>query len=236
MFRASIAALLGMSIFAGSQVASAQNAVSDQEIKCFVSDCDEAKASDSAKTDVNDDDECMNSGICPVGETRGFQLLNNSKAVAAKSSATKPGQAKPAQSQRYAGSSSGKSGVGKSSGSARLATMPASRKSLDMRLSFETASATLTPAARVQADAFARQLKDAAGTRQFVIEGHTDNVGSAAYNRQLSRERAQSVVAYLVGQGVPASRLRAVGYGFEHPRDGTTAADASNRRVEIVRY
>lgn len=236
MFRASIAALLGMSIFAGAQVASAQNAVSEEEIKCFVSGCDEAKAPNSAKADVNDDDECLNSGICPVGETRGFNVLNNGKAGVAKSSATKPGQARSAQSQRYVGSSGSKSAAGRSSGPARLAAMPASRKSLDMRLSFETASATLTPAARAQADIFARQLKDVPGTRQFVIEGHTDSVGSAAYNRQLSRERAQSVVAYLVGQGVPASRLRAVGYGFEHPRDGTTAADASNRRVEIVRY
>ncbi|WP_232496140.1 OmpA family protein [Novosphingobium kaempferiae] len=173
----------------------------------------------------------MNSGICRVEETRGFHLSTNAKAAA-----TKPGSARPSAPARYVSGSSGKPSAGKSSGAARLATMPASRKSLDMRLSFENASATLTPDARAQADIFARQLKDVPGTRQFVIEGHTDNVGSAAYNRQLSRERAQSVVAYLVGQGVPASKLRAVGYGFDHPRDGTTAADASNRRVEIVRY
>lgn len=230
MFRASIAALLGMSIFAGAQVASAQNAVSEEEIKCFVSGCDEAKASDSAKADANDDDECINSGICRVDDTRDFHL------AVKKLAATKPASARPSAPARYVSGSGGKPSAGKSSGAARLATMPASRKSLDMRLSFETASATLTPAARAQADIFARQLKDVPGTRQFVIEGHTDNVGSAAYNRQLSRERAQSVVAYLVGQGVPASKLRAVGYGFDHPRDGTTAADASNRRVEIVRY
>jgi len=35
---------------------------------------------------------------------------------------------------------------------------------------------------------------------------------------------------------VPSSKLRAVGYGFEHPLSGTTAADPSNRRVEIVKY
>ncbi|MEE4452454.1 OmpA family protein [Novosphingobium resinovorum] len=221
-----------MSIFAGAQVASAQNAVSEEEIKCFVSGCDEAKASDEAEAKAGDDDECMTSGICPVGETRGFHL---STGAPAKQAATKPGgsAARPA-APRYAASTGGKV-AGKVAGASRLA-MPATRKSLDMRLSFETASATLTPAARAQADAFARQIKDAAGTRQFVIEGHTDNVGSAAYNRQLSRERAQSVVSYLVGQGVPAGKLRAVGYGFDHPRDGTTAADASNRRVEIVRY
>lgn len=232
MVKASVAALLGMSLFAGAQVASAQNAVSEEEIKCFVSGCDETKAADPADASASEEDECMTSGICPVGETRGFHLSTGGPA---KPVATKPGSSRQA-APRYTASTSAKVAAGgKSSGASRLA-MPASRKSLDMRLSFENGSSSLTSGARSQADAFARQIKDVAGARQFVIEGHTDSVGSAAYNRQLSRARAQSVVNYLVAQGVPASKLRAVGYGFDHPRDGTTASDASNRRVEIVRY
>jgi outer membrane protein OmpA-like peptidoglycan-associated protein len=235
MFRATIAALLGVSIFAGAQVASAQSAaVSEAEIKCFVSGCDEAGAADATDASADGEDDCMVSGICPVGETRGFHLSNSG---AGKTAAAKPGAPRPTAS-RYAGTgstakvaSSGK--VGKI---AKTTAMPTSRKSLDMRLSFELGSATLTPDARQQADIFARQIKDASGSREFVIEGHTDNVGNTAYNRQLSRERAQAVVTYLVGAGVPASKLRAVGYGYDHPRDGTTPADPSNRRVEIVRY
>lgn len=69
-----------------------------------------------------------------------------------------------------------------------------------------------------------------------MIEGHTDSIGSLASNLQLSRRRAESVVSYLVSQGVPKQRLSAIGYGFRHPRDGFTAADESKRRVEIVRY
>jgi outer membrane protein OmpA-like peptidoglycan-associated protein len=235
MVRASIAALLSVSMFAGAQVASAQNAaVSEEEIKCFVSGCDEAKASDTQtapQASASEDDECMNSGICPVEKTRGFHLSGNAQA---KPAAVRPGSSRPAQ-PRYTASSAAKVATGKPGGVARLA-LPSTRKSLDMRLTFENGSATLTPGARQQADLFARQIKDVAGARQFVIEGHTDNVGSPAYNRQLSRERAQSVVSYLVAQGVPASKLRAVGYGFDHPRDGTPASDPTNRRVEIVRY
>lgn len=234
MVRASIAALLGVSMFAGVQAASAQStAVSEEEINCFVSGCDEGKSADAPDANAGEDDECMTSGVCPVDETRGFHL-STGKATAAP--ATRPGSAK-ASAPRYApGAGSSKLAATKVGKMPSKVTLPGTRKSLDMRLSFELGSATLTADARQQADIFARQLKDASGSRQFVIEGHTDNIGSPSFNRQLSRERAQSVVNYLVGQGVPSAKLRAVGYGFDHPRDGTSASDPSNRRVEIVRY
>lgn len=220
-------------MFAGAQVASAQNAgVSEEEIKCFVSGCDEAKTSEANGANASDEDECMISGVCPVGDTRGFHLSTGAPGTTAATRAPAPRRAAP----RYAGTgSSTKVATGKVGKVTRVG-MPASRKSLDMRLSFELASATLTPGARQQADIFARQLKDGVGAREFVIEGHTDNVGNTAYNRQLSRERAQAVVNYLVSAGVPSSKLRAVGYGYDHPRDGTVASDPTNRRVEIVRY
>lgn len=235
MVRATVAALLGVSMLAGAQIASAQStAVSEETIKCFVSGCDEASAADAQDASAaEEDDECMTSGICPVGETRGFHLSGNGTA---KPAATKPSSVRPT-TQRYGSAASSAKGAGgtKVRNVAKPA-MPASRRSLDMRLSFELGSATLTPDARQQADIFARQIKDASGSREFVIEGHTDNIGNAAYNRQLSRERAQSVVNYLVTAGVPSSKLRAVGYGYDNPRDGTAASDPSNRRVEIVRY
>ncbi|MFC0206658.1 OmpA family protein [Novosphingobium soli] len=235
MVKASVSILLSASLFAGAQVASAQSAaVSEDEIKCFVSGCDEPAAQDAGASEEEDD--CMVSGICPVGETRGFHLSTGTPAKpgASRAAASKPAGARPS-APRYSSAASAKPAGSRASGASRLA-MPGTRKSLDMRLSFELGSATLTPDARQQADIFARQLKDAAGSRQFVIEGHTDNIGSPAYNRELSRERAQAVVNYLVGAGVPSAKLRAVGYGFDHPRDGTVASDPSNRRVEIVRY
>ncbi|HUD29127.1 MAG TPA: OmpA family protein [Novosphingobium sp.] len=204
--------------------------MSEEEIKCFVSGCDEASA--DAQDANAEDDDCMVSGVCPVGDTRGFHL---STGATGKTAATKPGAPRPA-APRYAGSGSAPKLASGKVGKVTKTAMPTSRKSLDMRLSFELGSATLTPDARQQADIFARQIKDASGSREFVIEGHTDNIGNSAYNRQLSRDRAQAVVSYLVAAGVPSNKLRAVGYGYDHPRDGTTPSDPSNRRVEIVRY
>jgi OmpA-OmpF porin, OOP family len=65
------------------------------------------------------------------------------------------------------------------------------------------------------------------------VEGHTDNVGGAAYNKDLSARRAASVVRYLVHKGVAQSRLAPAGYGFEQPiaSNATALGRAKNRRV-----
>jgi outer membrane protein OmpA-like peptidoglycan-associated protein len=67
------------------------------------------------------------------------------------------------------------------------------------------------------------------------IEGHTDNIGSAATNKKLSQARADAVRKYLVGKGIGGSRLTAVGYGLEQPIDdnSTDAGRSVNRRVEF---
>lgn len=70
-----------------------------------------------------------------------------------------------------------------------------------------------------------------------VIEGHTDSVGSASYNQNLSQRRAQAVVAELTATyGVDASRLSAVGYGEVQPiaSNDTAEGRAENRRVTAV--
>jgi outer membrane protein OmpA-like peptidoglycan-associated protein len=68
------------------------------------------------------------------------------------------------------------------------------------------------------------------------IQGHTDNVGSEAYNQRLSQARARSVVAWLVHGKVAPSRLTAHGYGKTRPvaSNDTDAGRAQNRRVEIA--
>ena len=68
------------------------------------------------------------------------------------------------------------------------------------------------------------------------VEGHTDERGSDIYNLELSQRRAESVVRYLVGRGVPAARLEAVGYGETKPiiNKSTEEAWATNRRVEFT--
>jgi outer membrane protein OmpA-like peptidoglycan-associated protein len=68
------------------------------------------------------------------------------------------------------------------------------------------------------------------------VGGHTDDVGNEQNNLALSQKRAAAVVAYLVKQGVPGSRLAAVGYGESSPLvpGSSKEARAANRRVEFL--
>ena len=67
------------------------------------------------------------------------------------------------------------------------------------------------------------------------IEGHTDTTGTDAHNLELSQDRAQKVLDYLVSQGVSAERLEAKGYGESRPLQQGDSDDvhATNRRVEF---
>ena len=69
------------------------------------------------------------------------------------------------------------------------------------------------------------------------VQGHTDNVGQAAYNQKLSQQRADSVKAYLVKKGIDSSRLVSKGYGMNQPLVPNTTEPnrAINRRVQFIR-
>jgi outer membrane protein OmpA-like peptidoglycan-associated protein len=68
------------------------------------------------------------------------------------------------------------------------------------------------------------------------IEGHTDSVGSDAFNQQLSEQRASGVMQYLVSQGLPQSSVTAHGFGKSDPvaSNDTPQGRQQNRRVEII--
>lgn len=68
------------------------------------------------------------------------------------------------------------------------------------------------------------------------ISGHTDNSGSASYNKELSVNRAKSVYQYLVDQGIEEERLKFKGYGQEKPvaPNDTEENKQKNRRIEFV--
>ena len=103
-------------------------------------------------------------------------------------------------------------------------------------IAFEFDSDRLTPSSETQLDHLARAMRLPAFARStFSIEGHTDSVGSAAYNRDLSSRRARRVMRRLVEEhGIPAGMLTARGLGESAPRAELAPEDGRNRRVEIV--
>ncbi len=99
---------------------------------------------------------------------------------------------------------------------------------------FDTDSDRLKTESQVKLNEIAALMRQFPSTA-FVIEGHTDSVGDAAYNKDLSRRRAASVVRYLVGKGISNSLLSSIGYGEEQPvaSNATAEGRAKNRRVVI---
>jgi outer membrane protein OmpA-like peptidoglycan-associated protein len=79
-------------------------------------------------------------------------------------------------------------------------------------------------------------LAPQAEEHELVVEGHTDSRGSRDFNMQLSQDRAQTVMNFLVSRGVPAEAITAVGIGPDRPIAGNETRDGrqENRRVEIV--
>ena len=95
--------------------------------------------------------------------------------------------------------------------------------------------ATLTPEAKKILDG-AAELLDKHERVLVEVAGHTDSIGTEAYNMGLSERRANAVKDYLVSKGVKASRLTAKGYGETQPvaSNDTEAGRAENRRVELI--
>lgn len=117
-----------------------------------------------------------------------------------------------------------------------LVEIQTEKLSLKDAIHFETNRDTIQPESFPILDQVARLFATHPELRRVRVEGHTDNVGPAAYNKDLSARRAASVVRYLVGKGVSAERLQASGYGFERPiaTNETALGRARNRRVEFT--
>ena len=80
------------------------------------------------------------------------------------------------------------------------------------------------------------ELLKAYPENKIKIEGHTDSVGTADYNLQLSQLRSASVAKYLIQEGIPTSRMEIAGYGETKPIASNSAVQGrqQNRRVEII--
>jgi len=101
--------------------------------------------------------------------------------------------------------------------------------------SFDFNKATLTAEGRMHIDHAVQVMRDNPGLR-VSVEGHTDSVGTHAYNTKLSWRRATTVRDYMVSHGIAASRITTEGYGETRPIASNDTADgrAKNRRVEII--
>jgi outer membrane protein OmpA-like peptidoglycan-associated protein len=103
------------------------------------------------------------------------------------------------------------------------------------RIEFELGSAKLEPESDAVLSAVLEALSSHPEIRSVEVQGHTDSRGRRNANRELSRQRANAVVAWLVEHGVAAERLKANGFGADKPltTDSTEEGRRTNRRVEF---
>ena len=109
------------------------------------------------------------------------------------------------------------------------------KPNVDLSIQFEFDSAKLLPESRPLLDNLAKAINsDKLRGFTFVVEGHTDIIGSAEYNQRLSDQRALSVLAYLASKGVSKERLKALGKGSTELLMPDKPDAAENRRVRII--
>ena len=110
-----------------------------------------------------------------------------------------------------------------------------SKPAVDLVIQFEFGSAKLLDESKPLLNKLAAVMSaDSLNRYTFNIEGHTDSVGSDAYNKQLSELRALTVINYLVAKGVSRTRLVGVGMGSSSPLIGEKPDSPENRRVRII--
>ena len=104
------------------------------------------------------------------------------------------------------------------------------------RIHFDVASAALRPSSYGLLRRLARVMNRCSSSR-IEISGHTDSDGSRAYNLDLSRRRARTVVGFLAEEGISLRRMTAFGYGEDRPLvpyERTERDKARNRRIEFT--
>jgi OOP family OmpA-OmpF porin len=110
----------------------------------------------------------------------------------------------------------------------------AEKISFDTDTLFDFDKAALKAEGRQRLDLLASRLMDKV-VQVVVALGHTDSIGSQAYNQQLSEKRAKAVADYLNGKGIPSEKIFTEGRGASQPiaSNSNEAGRAMNRRVEI---
>lgn len=194
---------------------------------------------------------CQLSGDCAAADpslntqdkaqTRGFSIARHAGAPASNASAnqasspTRPSVSRVPQANAAAVPRNTAASSQRNLSKSRFSIAPGPVRKADLSINFISGSSVLSDSGRELANTFMQALRSPqlAGKR-FMIGGHTDAVGTRALNLSLSRQRAQALVDYLVGQGAPRSQFEVKGFGFDRPLPGTSRTAPNNRRVEVV--
>jgi len=117
-----------------------------------------------------------------------------------------------------------------------IAEIASTKPNIDLDIQFDYNSAEISTTSMPSVQALGMALSDAnLKGSTFVVAGHTDAIGSEAYNQDLSERRADSIKRYLTEKyGINGTDLVTVGYGKTKPKDPNAPLDPVNRRVQVV--
>jgi len=118
----------------------------------------------------------------------------------------------------------------------QIAALAQTKPNIDLEITFDYNSANISARAQPAVQALGKALSsDELKGSTFIVAGHTDAVGSEAYNQDLSERRADSIKRFLVEKyGIAGTDLVTVGYGKSKPKDAAHPLDPANRRVQVV--
>ena len=117
-----------------------------------------------------------------------------------------------------------------------IAEIASTKPKIDLEINFDFNSASIRPSSMPSVQALGQALSDPKlKGSTFVVAGHTDGVGSDAFNQDLSERRADTIKRYLLDNyHIANSDLVTVGYGKSKLKDSQDPTDAINRRVQVV--
>jgi len=117
-----------------------------------------------------------------------------------------------------------------------IAELAATKPKIDLEIQFDYNSADISKGSVTAVQELGKALSSASlKGSTFVVAGHTDAIGSEAYNQDLSERRADTIKRYLTEKyGIAGSDLVTVGYGESKPKDPGAPMDPTNRRVQVV--
>jgi outer membrane protein OmpA-like peptidoglycan-associated protein len=117
-----------------------------------------------------------------------------------------------------------------------VAQVASTKPNIDLDIQFDYNSAQIRKASMSAAEELGKALSNPSlKGSTFVVAGHTDAIGSEAYNQDLSERRADTIKRFLTDKyGINGTDLVTVGYGKDKPKDPNAPMDPANRRVQVV--